>query len=282
MIRVNYFYPWFIAFLFLISLQACSSTKSNIENAVDPLSPEAQELALGREMHSEILSKFYAYTEPRVVAYVEKIGESLAKEAERQELDYKFTILYNDKIYAASSPGGYVYITTGMINFLDNESELAGVIAHEVGQLQYRMRKSTTGRKTLDSITKTGTMIGPFFGQFGALASLGLTAVNAAVTASDPDAKDKLEQADFLALTYMVKAGYDPQSLIDVMHKFLNADKEQHAYFHEYYQSRPITEARFKMIETEFAKLPIQGRSFETNFETYQKLTKGIRQIYAK
>ena len=79
-----------------------------------------EEAAIGEEIHQTIMASFQPYTEPEVNSYISKIGWDLSGQAARKDLNYRFIILYSDKIYATSSPGGYVYITTGMIYFLEN------------------------------------------------------------------------------------------------------------------------------------------------------------------
>ena len=78
------------------------------------------EVEIGEQIHQQILQSFYPYTDPRVVQYVNTVGNHLAEFAARKDLPYRFTILYNEKIYATSSPGGFVYVTTGMLAFLQN------------------------------------------------------------------------------------------------------------------------------------------------------------------
>lgn len=244
------------------------------------ISKATEELAIGEEINRQILSSFYLYTEPNVVGYVNQIGTALARHAERKDLDYRFTILYNDKIYATSAPGGYVYLTTGFLNFLDNEAELAAVIAHEVGELQYKDPKLSQSRKILEALTRGGAMVGPAFGEIGALAVLGLAMASAAAESRQLKPEERPLRADQRALEYMMKAGQDPQGLIDLQYKFLNAGPDVAPYFFDYYQSRPITPERFQSLQEEFSKLPLAGKSFTTHRKVYQEMTHAVREIY--
>ncbi|MDD3295609.1 MAG: M48 family metalloprotease, partial [Geobacteraceae bacterium] len=131
-----------------------------LQKAVD----STDEKAVGAAIHREILASFYPYTDPKVVRYVTDLGRSLAAHAKRHDLDYCFTILYSEKIYATSAPGGYVYVTTGMLNFLQNEAELAAVLAHEIGELQQADRRFTKSDDVIGAATKTGSAIAPMFG----------------------------------------------------------------------------------------------------------------------
>ncbi len=262
----------------------CASNRSGEAKVLPPQSSEfgSEESTIGEKINEQILSQFYPYTDPKVVAYVNKIGNSLASQVERKDLNYRFTILYNEKIYAVSAPGGYVYLTTGLMAFLDNEAELAAVLAHEMGELQFRDPRLSRSRKALSEVTRAGAMVAPAFGPIGALAALGLVAVDAAVESRNPSAAKKILIADKRGLRYLVDAGYDPQGMFDVLHKFLNAKNEWLPYFYDYLQSRPITMDRFNALDHEFAKLPLDGKTFSTHRQEYQEIVRGITEIYKR
>ncbi len=260
--------------------QEDSSGSPAEESEADSDKNLSQEVAMGEKIHAHILSSFYPYTEPGMVQYLNKIGKSLTAHVKRKDLPYRFTLIYNEKIYATSSPGGFIYVTTGMINFLDNEAELAAVIAHEIGQSQFRDPRLSRSRKILDEITKTGTTVGPAFGSIGALAVIGLAVVHMAVTAQDKSPEERLLASDRQALHYLVEAGYDPQALLDLLYKFLNAGEEILPYFFDYYQSRPITHERFQSLQATFSELPLDGKRLSTYHNVYQETTKGVREIY--
>jgi predicted Zn-dependent protease len=270
------------AFLLMFCLiSGCASAGGKKTPAVPP-AVASEEVAIGEQIHAEILSSFYPYTEPKVVSYVNKIGNGLAKHAERKDLPYRFTILYNDKIYATSAPGGFIYVTTGLLYFLNNEAELAAVIAHEIGELQFKDPKLSRSRQVLEAVTRGGQVIGPALGEFGALALLGILAVNAVAEAGQPTPEERLTGSDARAMDYMVKAGYDPQGVMEVFYKFLQAPKELLPYFYDYYQSRPITEKRVQALQQHFATLPLEGKSFDTGHEQYREIMHGVKEIYQK
>lgn len=273
------FYGFLIATLFF---SGCATHRgAHRAPSASILSPVAEEVALGEKIHAHILSSFYPYTEPAVVAYIQKIGTALAASAERKDLPYHFTILYNDKIYATSSPGGFIYLTTGLIHFLDNEAELAAVIAHEIGELQYQDPRLSRSRKILDAVTQGGAAVAPALGSIGVLATLGLVMVHAMAEAGDLTFEERIQRADTSALHYMVEAGFDPQGLIDHLYKFLNAGQEIIPFFYDYQQSRPITIERFQSLQLEFAKLSLEGKTFSTNRQVYQETTKPVHEIYS-
>ena len=266
-----------------LTLHGCANNpKKSLSPSVSLSASAAEEIAIGEQIHAQILSSFYPYTDPEVVNYLNEIGQSLAAFAERKELPYRFTLLYNDKIYATSAPGGFVYLTTGFITFLQNEAKLAAVLAHEIGQLQEKDPKLSKSRKVLEAVTRGGTMVAPAFGQIGMLAALGLVAMQAIYEKGQPSPEERLFEADRRALEYMVKAGYDPQGMIDLFYRFLNTSRDFAPYFYDYYQSRPITMERFQNLNEKFAGLQLQEKVFSTHHERYQEITLGVREIYKR
>ncbi|MFH0985943.1 MAG: M48 family metalloprotease [Candidatus Omnitrophota bacterium] len=239
-----------------------------------------EEQRTGDAIHSEILASFYPYTDPKVVKYVNDLGQSLAAQAQRHDLQYRFTILYSEKIYATSAPGGYVYITTGMLNFLENEAELAAVLAHEIGEQQTVDRRFTKRDDVLSTAVQVGSAVGPMFGPLGSLASLGLVLLQAYNESSFKTPAERLLLSDAWAMKYLLNAGYDPQALMDVQKRFLHAEDKMTPYFYDYYQSRPITEERIKAIEKEFQKLTLGGKSLITDAVEYQTMTRGVREMH--
>lgn len=263
-----------------VLLSGCASRKNQANIQRLPDSAMEEELEVGRQIHNSILSSFYPYTEPSIVAYVNQIGYSLTPHAERKELPYKFTVLYSDKIYATAAPGGYVYVTTRMLNFLESESQLAAVLAHEIAELQPRDSRFSPAKKFMTEATKTAAMVGPIFGQIGSLAALGFVLLNTATEINKPSLEKRVIKADANALQYMLKAGYDPQGMIDLVYKFAHADPVLMEAFRDYYEGRPISEKRYQKLQAAFEQLPLEGRSFSANAKAYQDVMQPVAQMH--
>lgn len=268
-------------FACLILLNGCATTADyDRPAAVSRDSRLTEEQKAGEVIHREILASFYPYTDPKVVRYVDDLGHSLAAQAKRRDLEYRFTILYSEKIYATSAPGGYVYITTGMLNFLENEAELAAVLAHEIGEQQFPDRRFTKNNDVINAAAQAGSAVGPMPGPLGSLASLGMMLLQAYNESTFKTAGERLLESDASAMRYLMNAGYDPQAMIDLEKHFLRAEEKVVPYFFDYYQSRPITEERMNALRKEFQKLPLTGKSLITDPVEYREVTRGVREIY--
>lgn len=239
------------------------------------ISATSNELAAGEMLHKQIISDFHPLEDANLNAYIQSIVTELSKSAPRK-LHYEAVVLKDERIYAISAPGGKIYITTSFLTFLKNESELAAVLGHEIGQLQYLDPQFDPVKKTVLGVTKVGQMIGPFFGQIGALATLGLVALQAAY-ARDPNLEARMQASDRWAMTHLLKEGYDPQALLSVLEHFAKYDRQALSLFYDYYQSRPITVERLRAAHLEFKKLDLEGLDLKTNFEAYREKTASLK-----
>lgn len=242
---------------------------------------DQREIEMGRQIHQAIVSSFRIYTEPRLVRYVRSVGRSVARRAKGRKFDYQFTILYDARVYATEAPGGYVYITTGFLNFLQNEAELASLLAQEVALLQFRSPRFSNSRKMLRMAAQTGAVAAPFFGPFGTLAATGLVLLHSFAEAKEGDVAAKMERVDRMVLRYLVEAGQDPQGYLDLVGRLLNPGPAWSPYSYDYLSSHPVTLQRVQSLIGEFEKLPLEDESFDTKRSRYLEITKGVREIYS-
>ena len=244
-----------------------------------PAGAEAREAEMGRQIHQAILSSFRIYSEPRLVGYVTRTGRSLARRAERQNLKYRFTVLYDDRAYATEAPGGFVYITTGFLNYLQNESELAALLAFEIATLQFRDPKFSTTQRAFGVVGRAGAVAAPFLGQIGMLAASAFVLLQALTESRTGDEVSRMKKADQRALRYLVESRRDPQGYLDLMGRLLNLSPEWKPYFYDFLYTRPMTVERYQDILKGFEKLPLDGRSFTANRDRYLAMTQGVREI---
>jgi len=94
---------------------------------------EQQEIQMGAQANLAVLKEYAALDNSALQAYVNEVGQRLAKQSERPGLSWHFTVVDSPEVNAFSLPGGYVYITRGLLAYLNSEAELAGVVGHEIG-----------------------------------------------------------------------------------------------------------------------------------------------------
>lgn len=176
------------------------------------LMSEEQEIALGRQSHPQVLKESPAYTNAKLAAYVQRVGAKLAAHSHRSDLIYRFTVIDSKDVNAFALPGGYIYITRGLLAYLNSEAELAAVLGHEIGHVTARHSVRQQSASTAS-------------GLFGAVLA-GVTGVNAAGDLANLAGtalvrgygREHELEADRLGAEYLARSDYDPQAMLRVIH----------------------------------------------------------------
>ena len=190
---------------------------------------ESGEIALGRKEHQQVLQEYPVYGDAKVQAYVNALGQRLAKQSHRSQLEWHFTVLDSPEINAFALPGGYVYITRGIMAYLDSEADLAGVIGHEIGHVTARhgaqraTREQTAGIGVLAATVLGAVLESRGVGGAGRVAS-DVSQVAAAGYVASYGREQEL-QADSLGAEYLARTRYDPANMVDVIRGLKSQEK---------------------------------------------------------
>jgi predicted Zn-dependent protease len=199
-------------FVLTLLMAGCSTNPVTGRPELVSMSP-AEEQTAGDEAHEALLEDYATYGDKALQAYVDRVGQRLAAVSHRPELTYRFTVLDSPEINAFALPGGYVYITRGLLAYLNSEAELAGVLGHEIGHITARhaARQQTTQLATQLGIGVFSILV-PQAGLAGrqAAAILG----NALVLGYG---RDQELEADGLGAEYLDRADYDPKAMLSVL-----------------------------------------------------------------
>jgi predicted Zn-dependent protease len=191
-----------------LSLGACSTNPATGEQSFTAFMSPADEKRVGAEQHPQILEEFGgAYDDPQLGAYVASLGARLAAVSERPDLNFTFTILDSPVVNAFALPGGYVYVSRGLLALADNEAELAGVIGHEIGHVTARHSAERYSRSVV--VNLGAGILGAVTGQRAVadLANLG-----GGLYLKSYSRENEFE-ADSLGLRYMTALGYEPSAV---------------------------------------------------------------------
>src|SRR5215813_469446 len=186
---------------------------------------ETQEIAMGRESDPQVRQEYGIAEGAALQNYVESIGRKLANVSHRPNLEWHFTVVDSPVVNAFAVPGGYVYVTRGILAYLGNEAELAGVVGHEIGHVTARHSVRQITRQELAQIgLGVGTVLSPAVGQLGNLAESGLGLVFLRFS------RDDEREADRLGVEYAARAAYDPKQVsnfFDVLGRLSAANDRQ-------------------------------------------------------
>ena len=168
---------------------------------------EQQEIQLGLENDRQVQAQMGLYEDPDLQAYVQRVGTALALQSERPDLDWKFRVVDDTSVNAFALPGGFIYVTRGILAHLNSEAELAAVLGHEIGHVTARHGVNQMSKAQLAQLgLGVGMILAPEAAeQFGGLAQTGMSLLFLKFS------RDDERQADDLGLRYAVRTGYDPR-----------------------------------------------------------------------
>jgi len=175
------------------------------------LMSETQEIEMGRQGAADVKSSFGLYPDVALQAYVNRIGQSLAKSSERPALAWEFHVLDDAAVNAFALPGGFIFVTRGLLAHMTNEAELASVLGHEAGHVTARHSVQQMSRQQLASIgLGLGSVLSPVIARYGQVAGSGLGLLFLKY------GRDDETQADRLGFRYALANGYDTREMIAV------------------------------------------------------------------
>jgi predicted Zn-dependent protease len=260
-------------FLLLFALLAACATNPVTGEREFTLMSESQEIAMGRESDGQVRAEMGVYNDPELAKYVSDIGLRLAKLSERPSLPWQFTVVDQPAINAFALPGGFIYITRGILPFLEDEAELAGVLGHEIGHV--------TARHSVQQYTRT----------VGGVAALG--ALGVFVPAARPFGQlseqamallflkygrnDEL-QADQLGARYEASGGWDPAGvpgMLSTLGLLDEADGDRKG-IPNWMSTHPAPLARVAEIKPLVSELKAGRSNFVTNRDGLERRIDGV------
>ena len=188
-------------------LQGCATNPATGGTMLSFMSPD-EESRLGSEEHPKLVKAFGGeVADPALRAYVQSVGTLLARTSELPELNFTFTVLDTDMVNAFALPGGYVYITRGILSLANTEAEMAGVLAHEIGHVTARHAAQRHSRSVL-----AGLGVGAVAILTGSRGLAELAGSGAGVHLASYSREHELE-ADTLGVRYLARAGFDTRAM---------------------------------------------------------------------
>jgi predicted Zn-dependent protease len=212
---------------------------------------EAQEISMGAEGAKSVVDSIGLVDDPALQQYVSRLGLQLATASERPELPWAFSVVDDPTPNAFAFPGGYIFITRGLLALMGNEAELVSVLGHEIGHVTARHSAAMISRAQVAQIgLGVGSILSPTIAQFSELAAGGLSLLFLSYS------RDAERQADDLGFQYALQHGYDVREMVNVFASLQNAGElaGQSAIPH-WMASHPNPEDRIRRIEGQISRL---------------------------
>jgi predicted Zn-dependent protease len=249
---------------------ACATNPVTGKREISLMS-EAQEIALGQENHPQILQEMGQYNDAELQRYVNDLGQKLAKSSERPNLPWHFTVVDQPVVNAFAVPGGFIYITRGILAYLDNEAQLVGVVGHEIGHVTARHSAQQYTRSVGGQLGLVA--LGVFvpgaqqFGQLGAQA-LGLLFLKYG--------RDDELQSDSLGAKYAASNGWDPRAVPAFLATLGRLSEGSEKGLPNWLSTHPEPASRVQEIQPLVQQLAAGGSNFVTDRDEYLRHIDGI------
>ena len=224
-----------------------------------------REIALGKSLAQEVERSSKLIDDPVVVEYVNRVGQNLVRNSDAR-VPFTIKVIDSDVVNAFALPGGFFYVNSGLILRAQEESELAGVMAHEISHVTARHgTKQATKGELMQLATIPLILLGP-----GGWAGYGIyEASQLAIPFSYLKfSRDAEREADFLGLQYMYKAGYDPNAYVTFFERIQADEKRQPGTIPKIFSTHPPTPERIANTQKEIARiLPAKAEYVVTTSE---------------
>jgi len=172
---------------------------------------EAQEIQMGREADKDVVASIGLYPDESLQRYIQDFCVQIAATTERPNLPWTFRVVDDAAVNAFAIPGGFIYVTRGIMAHLNSEAELAAILGHEIGHVTARHSVSQMSKQQLAQVGfAAGMILSPEFAQYGNLAEAAMGLMFMKFSRSDES------QSDSLGMKYMMAGGYDPRKMVDV------------------------------------------------------------------
>lgn len=245
----------------------------HIKEAVEPMS-EAEELELGRSVSARLAGNFGVWKDSSWTSYINIVGRSLVPYSSRPDIKYRFAILDTDEVNAYSAPGGYIFISRGLLKQVESEAELAGILAHEIGHI--------SERHVVKEVQKSHIY------QAGARIAVGMTDLNS----SQREALNKLTdvawdvlvvkgftkedeyKADQCGARNAYRLGYDPYELLEFLSRLKKREENPEENLKILFSTHPKPSLRISQLEKYLLKEDIKrgyGIVIRDEFQAFKK-----------
>lgn len=238
---------------------------------------DLSEIRAGEENHEKVLESYRVYEHPKLEAYLNSIASNIAEVSTRPHLPYHVVLLDDEEVNMFGGPGGYIYMTRGLLNFVGSEDEIAGLIAHEIGHISHydysNIPQFSKVKKVHKLMTKGSELARNSIGTYGTAAYYGLKGLEkAAPYMSRRFAVDAEIDADEKAIQYMVQSGYDPRGLKKFMDRLSQVEVGDVGRFVIFMNVHPPFQDRRTILDENLSKINFEDGKIEFRQDTLSEV----------
>jgi len=225
----------------------------------------SQEVSLGKEFAAQVDTTNPLSHDSVIVAYVDEVGQKVARISDRADLTYHFSVIDTPVVNAFACPGGFIYVYTGLLETMDNEAQLAAVLAHEISHVVARH-----GVKRLQQVLGLQVLLSIALGESSQLTQQAV-GTGIAVLIQGYSRENEFESDEYGTL-YMQKAGYNPEGMEQLLGKLMEMSQHEPGFFEEIMATHPPTKDRIQRVKNQIQGFGPSVQNLPFNEEQYQKI----------
>jgi beta-barrel assembly-enhancing protease len=234
-----------------------------------------KEIALGKELAQEVERQAKIIDDPVIAEYVNRVGQNLVRNSDAK-VPFTIKVLDSEEVNAFALPGGFFFVNSGLILKADSESELAGVMAHEIAHVAARHgTKQATRGQLANILTVPLIFMGGWTGYIirqgaGVAIPLGFLTFSRGME----------KEADFLGLQYLYKAGYDPTAFVDFFEKIQTLEKKKPGTMSKVFATHPMTDDRIKNSQEEIQRILAAKPEYVVNTSEFNDVKNRLSMLH--
>lgn len=234
-----------------------------------------EEVRFGREVAARIIGRYSIYENNALLRYVTLVGQSLVMSTNRPELEYHFAILNTEEINAYAAPGGYVFVTRGAIQKMQNEAELAGVLAHEIAHVAERHIVRELNIRGADNSVTSG-LAHAIGGSTDAARVAFTQAIDKAVDILFKNGykREDETQADKDSVMFCALSGYEPTGLVRYFERIDAVKGKQTSVLDK---THPSYETRISLLKNTISQEGLESKEFKINKKRFDENVKDLK-----
>lgn len=230
--------------------------------------PEGQEIAVGQGMAEQVEQTEKILDDIVWQNYINEVGQKIVNVCDRQKLNYQFKVIESDQINAFAAPGGFVYFYTGLLKKMDNEAELAAVMAHEISHVVGRH-----GIKRMQALMGVQVAYELVFGSEGSSSEALDAAIGIGMNLTFAGySRDNEREADAYGVHYMVLAGYDPHGAVTMFQKLAEMGGSGQNVFEQLVSTHPDSQERITNAQNAIFQLQPLPSNLTDGTQMYQQM----------
>lgn len=252
------------------TLAGCARNPATGHNELMLVS-ESQEIAMGQQYDSQVVATIGLYPDPALQSYIQTLGKRLAATSERPNLPWTFRVVDDPAVNAFAVPGGFVYVTRGILAHMNNEAQLATVVGHEIGHVTAR---HTAAEMSKEQVATLGLVVGSIankqVAQYAGVAQQALSVLFLKFS------RDNENQADELGVRYSSRANFDSREMVNVMKVLDRLSATEGGRLPEWLSTHPNPGNRVEHISSLISKQQTDFTGATINREGYERKLDGI------